>query len=181
MLATLYNTGARVSEIAAVRIMDAQLDHNLSLRIQGKGRKERTVPLWKKTATTLKAWRARLDLLPEGPLFPNREGTPLSRFGVLKRLRVTVQAAAQRCPALKDRRVSPHTLRHTTAMHLLQSGVDITLIALWLGHESPATTHLYVEADLDMKRKALKKLEAPATSRPRFRVTENLLAFLDGL
>lgn len=181
LLATLYNTGARVSEITAVRIVDAQLDRNLSLRIQGKGRKERTVPLWKKTANSLKAWLKRLELPPEAPLFPNRDGTRLSRFGVVKRLRAAVQVAAKQCPALKDRRVSPHTVRHTTAMHLLQSGVDITVIALWLGHESPTTTHLYVEADLTMKEQALRKLDPPSTSRPRFRATDSLLAFLDGL
>jgi len=181
MLATLYNTGARVSEITAVRIVDAQLDRQLSLRIQGKGRKERTIPLWKTTATRLKEWLKQLEPSPEGPLFPNRDGTPLSRFGVLKRLRGAVQAAATQCPALKGRRVSPHTLRHTTAMHLLQAGVDIALIALWLGHESPSTTHLYVEADLTMKEKALSKLEAPCTSRPRFRASDRLLAFLDAL
>lgn len=181
MLATLYNTGARVSEIAAVRIVDARLDRQLSLRIQGKGRKERTIPLWKTTARSLKEWLKRLKLDPEGPLFPNRDGTPLSRFGVRKRLRAAVEAAATQCPALKDRRISPHTLRHTTAMHLLQSGVDFSLIALWLGHESPTTTHLYVAADLTMKMQALKKLEAPSTRRPQFRATDKLLAFLDGL
>jgi len=181
LFATLYNTGARVSEITAVRVMDAQLDRSLSLRIQGKGRKERTVPLWKKTASSLKAWLNRLQSAPEGPLFPNRDGTRLSRFGVVKRLRAAVQVATKQCPALKARRVSPHTFRHTTAMHLLQSGVDITVIALWLGHESPTTTHLYVEADLTMKEQALSKLEAPSTRRSRFHASDSLLTFLDGL
>lgn len=181
MLVTLYNTGARVSEITAARVRDAELDRSLCLRLRGKGRKERSVPLWKRTATTLKAWRARLDSALEGPLFPNRDGTTLSRFGVLKRLRVAVQAAAPKCPTLAGRHVSPHILRHTTAMHLLQAGVDIDTIALWLGHESPATTHLYVEADIEMKRKALHKLDAPRTRRPRFRASDSLLSFLDGL
>jgi len=180
MLATLYNTGARVSEIASARISDAQLDRNLCLHIRGKGRKERTVPLWKRTANVLKAWCARLDSVAEGPLFPNRDGSSLSRFGVAKRLRTAVAAAVQKCPTLAGRRVSPHTLRHTTAMHLLQAGVDLSLIALWLGHESPTTTHLYVEADLEMKRQALKKLDGPATRRQRFRPSDSLLTFLDG-
>jgi len=115
------------------------------LQIRGKGRKERLVPLWKSTAAMLREWRRRVDPQPEAPLFPNRDGTPLSRSGVEKRLQAAVSFAAQRCPTLSGRRISPHTLRHTTAMHLLQSGVDITVIALWLGHESPATTHLYLE------------------------------------
>lgn len=181
MIATFYNTGARVSEITAMRIIDAQLDHSLSVRIRGKGRKERTVPLWKSTARTLKRWINRLEKPLEGPLFPNRDGTPLSRFGVGKRLRLAVQSAANACLSLKGRRISPHTIRHTTAMHLLQSGVDITVIALWLGHESSTTTHLYVEADLTMKQQALNKLDAPPADRRRFRATDSLLAFLDGL
>lgn len=181
LIATLYNTGARVSEIAAARIADAQLDRSLCLRIRGKGRKERTVPLWKRTASILKAWRGRLDSPADGPLFPNRDGTHLSRFGVAKRLRAAVTVAARECPTLLGRRISPHTLRHTTAMHLLQAGVDTSLIALWLGHESPATTHLYVEADIEMKRRALDKLDEPAARRPRFHASDRLLAFLDGL
>lgn len=181
MLATFYNTGARVSEITSLRGIDAQLDRSLSIRIQGKGRKERTLPLWKSTSGTLKRWLKRLDQPPEGPLFPNRNGTPLSRFGVGKRLHLAVQSAATACRSLKGRRISPHTIRHTTAMHLLQSGVDIAVIALWLGHESPTTTHLYVEADLNMKERALNQLEAPPPNRRRFRATDGLLAFLDGL
>lgn len=182
MLATLYNTGARVSEIVGLRVMDAQIDGHASLRIRGKGRKQREVPLWRSTLARLKAWVARNDGRPEAPLFPNRDGMPLSRFGVVKRLRAAARVAAEQCPALRDRHISPHTLRHTTAMHLLQSGVDITVIALWLGHESPATTHLYVEADLSMKQRALDRLPAPPGGRPRrFRPSDRLLAFLEAL
>lgn len=181
MLATFYNTGARVSEITALRTRDAQLDHHLCLQIRGKGRKERLVPLWKSTAAMLREWRRRVDPQPEAPLFPNRDGTPLSRSGVEKRLQSAVSFAAQRCPTLSGRRISPHTLRHTTAMHLLQSGVDITVIALWLGHESPATTHLYLEADLSMKEQALQRIQEPPRRYARFRASEGLLAFLDRL
>lgn len=181
MLATFYNTGARVSEILTLRISDAQLDRSPSLRMQGKGRKQRSVPLWRSTVNKLKDWMARVAPSPDGPLFPNRDGKPLSRDGVEKRLRLAVEVAAQRSPTLRGRRVSPHTIRHTTAMHLLQSGVDITVIALWLGHESPVTTHLYLEADLTMKEQALKRLQQPSGKPLRYRPTDRLLAFLEGL
>jgi site-specific recombinase XerD len=181
MLATFYNTGARVSEIIGLRVQDAHLDRSASLHIHGKGRKQRVVPLWKSTAANLREWLARTGQPAEAPLFPSRDGRPLSRSGVEDRLRVAVAAAAQSCPTLKGRQISPHTLRHTTAMHLLQSGVDITVIALWLGHESPATTHLYLEADLAMKERALKKLDQPPSGRQRFRPGDSLLAFLESL
>jgi len=181
MLATFYNTGARVSEIAALRRVDAKLDHSPSLRIHGKGRKERVVPLWKTTVDHIKRWMARSPMIPEAPLFPNRSGGPLSRAGIERRLQRAVKTAEIRCPALKGRRISPHTLRHTTAMHLLQSGVDITVIALWLGHESPATTHLYIEADLVLKEQALKKVQEPNAKTTRYRANDRLLAFLDSL
>jgi site-specific recombinase XerD len=118
---------------------------------------------------------------PDVPLFPNRNGQFLSRSGVEKRLQTAVSKAICRCPVLKTKRLSPHTFRHTTAMHLLQSGVDITVIALWLGHESIETTHQYVEASLSMKEQALSKLEEIPTKRLRYRPDDRLLQFLDGL
>jgi integrase len=152
-----------------------------SVRLLGKGRKQRTVPLWKSTTEQLRGWEARLGPEPNGYLFPNRRGGPLSRSGVEKRLRDAVAAAAEGCPGLRGKTVSPHTMRHTTAMHLLQSGVDITVIALWLGHESTVTTHHYVEADLAMKDAALARLpEVPAKS-VRFRPKDDLLQFLEDL
>jgi integrase/recombinase XerD len=181
MLATLYNTGARVSEVAALRVGDATLGREASLRIHGKGRKERLVPLWKSTAATLRGWIAHAGVGTDAPLFPNRYGAPLTRAGIESRLCCAVGIATKRCPSLAGRRISPHTLRHTTAMHLLQSGVDLSVIALWLGHESPSTTHLYVEADLTMKERALAKLAGPPGTRHRFHATEGLLRFLDGL
>lgn len=181
MLATFYNTGARASEIAGLRVGDVSLDRTGSIRIRGKGRKERIVPLWKSTAAALRKWLPRTSQSVDAPVFPNRHGAPLSRSGIEERLRAAVQTAAARVPTLKARRISPHTLRHTTAMHLLQSGVDITVIALWLGHESPATTHLYIEADLAMKERALKRLAAPPIGSPRYRASDHLLAFLEGL
>lgn len=181
MLATFYNTGARASEIAALRVRDVSLNNTVSIRIHGKGRKERAVPLWKSTAAALRRWLPRAGADMNSPIFPNRHGAALSRSGIEARLRAAVRSAATKVPTLNNRRISPHTLRHTTAMHLLQAGVDITVIALWLGHESPATTHLYVEADLAMKERALQKLHPPRTGSPRYRASDRVLAFLEGL
>jgi site-specific recombinase XerD len=133
------------------------------------------------TARLLASWVATRSPPPEAALFPNRGGQPMTRSGVAHRLRLAVSKAAKTCPSLRSRRISPHTLRHTTAMHLLQSGVDITVIALWLGHESPTTTHRYVEVDLAMKRRALAALTEPATRNTRFTPGDDLLAFLEGL
>jgi site-specific recombinase XerD len=181
MLTTLYNTGARVSEITGLRVADVDLTTGASVRIRGKGRKERATPLWRSTTKLLGAWLERVNRDPNAPLFPNRYGRALSRSGVEQRLRAAVAIAQKRCPALRDRRVSPHTVRHTTAMHLLQSGVDLSVIALWLGHESPATTHRYLEADLAMKERALQSLQEPSVQPLRFRPPDRVLAFLDGL
>jgi integrase/recombinase XerD len=181
LLGTLYNTGARVSEIIAARVGDVALDQHSCIQLHGKGRKERAVPLWKSTTRRLKEWLPRIDAGVEAPLFPNGRGRSLSRSGVETRLQAAVARAAIGCPSLAKRRISPHTLRHTTAMHLLQSGVDVTVIALWLGHESLETTHLYIEADLAMKEQALAKLQDPPDKALRFRANDRLLAFLDGL
>ena len=181
MFATFYNTGARVSEILGLLVKDLALDREASVHIRGKGRKERVVPLWKSTTTQLARWLPHVAVSPESPVFPNRTGTRLSRSGVEHRLRQAVQEASKRCPSLKNHRVSPHMIRHTTAMHLLQSGVDITVIALWLGHESTATTHIYIEADLAMKERALKKLQDPQVRDTRYRPPKGLLAFLESL
>lgn len=181
MWATFYNTGARVSEIIALRMRDLDLDHRACVHIHGKGRKQRLAPLWKTTMAILAQWKGRVGRDLEGPAFPNRRGLPLTRSGVEDRLRRAVRVATRRCPTLEGRRITPHTLRHTTAMHLLQSGVDITVIALWLGHESPDTTHQYVEADLAMKERALAKLPEPSMSCRRYRPNDRLLAFLEQL
>ena len=182
MFATLYNTGARVSEIASAKIGDLELDRtSASLLLHGKGRKERTVPLWKETACALRDWLPEVQPSAGSPLFPNTCGGYMSRSGVENRLHRSVASAREKCPSLKTRRISPHTFRHTTAMHLLQSGVDITVIALWLGHESPVTTHMYVEADLSMKEHALALVQEPGIKTHRYRPSDSLLRFLDSL
>jgi len=114
-------------------------------------------------------------------LFPNRNRLKLTRLSVTQRLALAVDAAVAECPQLSERTISPHTFRHTTAMHLLQSGVDVTVIALWLGHESPATTHMYIEADISMKERALSKLQPIKTSNARYRPPDQLMQFLQSL
>ena len=162
----LYNTGARVSEIIGVRVVDVVLEGGACVHLRGKGRKLRSIPLWDATVVEIRAWlRLNPTLRGEAALLPNRDGQAMSRSNVAQRLDIAVARAAVEHPSLLDKRerVSPHTLRHTSAMHLLQSGVRFTVIALWLGHESPMTTHRYVEADLAMKEKALARLQAPDT------------------
>lgn len=181
MLATLYNTGARVSELIGMRVADLVLKPSASIRILGKGRKHRSVPLWSATAVQLKRWLREYPRSAEEPLFPGRSGGPLTRIGVTERLKLAAKSAASQFPELAKRRVFPHLIRHSTAMHMLQAGVDITVIALWLGHESPATTHRYVEADLAMKEQALKALQAPSQRPLRYRPKDRVLQFLQSL
>jgi len=182
LLAMLYNTGARVSEIIGVRVIDVVLEGAACVHLQGKGRKQRSVPLWKTTILEIRAWlRLNPTLRGEAALLPNRDGHAMCRSGVAQRLRLAVVRAAAQQPSILKKQVSPHTLRHTTAMHLLQSGVPFNVIALWLGHESTTTTHRYVEADLAMKQRALARLEAPDTKMRRFRAPDSLMRFLQTL
>lgn len=181
LLATLYNTGARVSEVVGMRVEDVSLGRSQSVIIHGKGRKDRVVPLWNDTASRIREWLKRPGVDPKGPLFTNREGNSLTRSGVENRLRVAARKAAVHCPSLVGRAIFPHLIRHSTAMHLLQSGVDLSVIALWLGHENPSTTHMYVEADLSMKQRALGKLQEPSTKRLRYRPADPVLQFLESL
>jgi len=142
LMVMLYNTGARVSEIIAVRVADVVLDAAAYVHLRGKGRKQRAVPLWKSTAREVRVWlRGNPTLGPEAPLLPNREGRAMTRSNVNQRLNIAVGRAAEVCPSLAERRIFPHLIRHSTAMHMLQSGVSFNVIALWLGHESVSTTH----------------------------------------
>lgn len=177
----LYNTGARVSELLALIVRDAQASDGRHLLLHGKGRKERQIPLWRSTQRRLRQWIKDNRMPNEAPLLPNRFGHPLSRSGVAWQLRKLVQQAQRQQPSLKKRRISPHTFRHSTAMHLLQSGVAPEVIALWLGHESPNTTHLYVEADLEMKRRTLESLTPLKLTRSKSPVSDQLLQFLESL
>jgi site-specific recombinase XerD len=182
LLHMLYNTGARVSEIIGVRLADVVLDGAACVHLHGKGRKQRTMPLWRSTVKAVRSWlRFNPDLLPASALLPNRDGHTMTRTNVAQRLALAVTAATPKIPSLRDRHISPHTIRHTTAMHLLQSGESIDGIALWLGHESPTTTHQYTEANLAMKEKALARMQDPDTTTRRFRASDSLLKFLKSL
>jgi site-specific recombinase XerD len=182
LFTVLYNTGARVSEVLGLRVGDVVLDASPCVHIHGKGRKQRTVPLWRSTAVLVRAWRRQLlNVADATPLLPGRGGKAMTRSNVTQRLALCVRSAAEGSPQLLNRRISPHTIRHTTAMHLLQSGIDISVIALWLGHESPTTTHMYLEADLSMKERALKRLQPPDTGPPRYRPPDRLMQFLQSL
>jgi len=182
LLAMLYNTGARVSEIIGVRVADVVPDGAACVHLRGKGRKQRSVPLWKITVQEVRAWLRRNPTLgADAPLLPNRDGRAMTRSNVNKRLDIAVAHAAKVHSSLAKRSISPHTIRHTTAMHLLQSGVAFNVIALWLGHETTTTTHRYVEADLAMKDKALARLQAPDTKTRRYRPPDALMRFLQTL
>ena len=181
LFATAYNTGARVSEITTLRGRDVLLDRQTAVLLHGKGRKQRVIPLWKNTATELRGWMDRIHAGPDAPVFPNRAGTPMTRSGVRDRLDRAVAAAEPSCPSLHGLHITPHTLRHSTAMHLLQSGTDLAVIALWLGHSSPAVTHQYLEADLAAKEAVLQQLADPSPAAPRFHPGDQLLAFLQDL
>jgi len=175
----LYNTGARVSEITALRAGDIQGE---IVCLHGKGRKDRAVPLWPQTRRMLQQWIRTNQIKTDQPLFSNARGIVLTRAGIAFRLARAVQRAVPGCPALKRKGISPHTFRHSTALHLLQSGVALEVIALWLGHESPTTTHNYIEADLKMKADVLRALESPPAppQQPR-RAQPQLLAFLEAM
>ncbi|HKX28136.1 MAG TPA: site-specific integrase [Blastocatellia bacterium] len=181
LLLTLYNTGARVSEITELRRDQVNFGTSSFLQLYGKGRKERAVPLWPRTARILQAWFREIESSPHSLAFPSLRGNPLTRDGVNYVLQRAVSTASQGCPGLREKKISPHTLRHSTAMHLLQSGVDITVIALWLGHESIETTHIYLEADLETKERALNKLAPAGSETPRFKAQDEVLAFLTAL
>lgn len=175
----LYNTGARISEALQVRPGDVQ---NHAVRLHGKGRKERVVPLWPKTARRIGQWCQVNALRSDQLIFANRRGAPLTRQGASFRLALAVRKAAQNCPALKDRKIGPHSIRHSTAMALLQAGLSLEVIALYLGHEQPSTTHGYIEADLKMKADCLRRLvETPAPKRRLAEPPSRVLAFLEAL
>jgi site-specific recombinase XerD len=187
LLLLLYNTGARASEAAGLRIADLSLAATLAARFVGKGRKQRVCPLWTRTADTLRdLLGARLDGSPEAPVFLNKQGRTLTRYGVYAIVKRTALVAALTTPSLLAKRVSPHTLRHTTAVHLLRAGVDINTIRAWLGHVSLETTNRYAEVDLDRKAKALETCadnvpDMSPSATPTWHRDSTLMAFLDSL
>jgi site-specific recombinase XerD len=174
-------TGLRLSELTGLRPEDLHVGTGAHVRVVGKGRKERCTPLSKNTRAVLAAWLREPHRATDQPLFPNARGGRLSAHGVHYLLAKQVAAAAEVCPSLKHKRVSPHVLRHTTAMDLLQEGNEQAVIALWLGHESIETTQVYLDADLEMKQRILDKTTPPTGKPGRYRPEDKLLAFLNSL
>jgi site-specific recombinase XerD len=181
LLLTMYNTGARASELTALTCGQFSFGTTTLVQLHGKGRKERTVPLWPQTAKVLTRWFQILNTDDRGFAFPSVHRTRLSADALNHLLQQAVRRATDVCPDLARKRVTPHVVRHTTALHLLQAGVDIAVIALWLGHESIETTHGYVEADLEMKQRALEKLTPAMGTISRFKASDSLLQFLSKL
>jgi integrase/recombinase XerD len=164
LLLLLYNTGARVSEIVTLNVSDVRLGDAPQVKLLGKGQKHRSCPLWPETAQALRAYLQQRA--PKDPslnrLFLNANGAALTRFGVRYILRKYAAHAQLGCVSLTGKRVSPHTIRHTTAMHLLRSGNEVNMVSYWLGHADINTTHIYLEIDMEMKRQMLQKADAPA-------------------
>jgi len=181
LLLCAAQTGLRVSELIALTNADTQLGTGPHLRTFGKGRKERVAPLTRQTVAVLKVWVRERGGLPADPLFPTRTGAPLTRDAIERRLAKHLTTAQARCPTLRSKRVSMHTLRHTAAMMLLHAGVDTSTIALWLGHEQERTTHIYLHADLKLKQRALDRATPPNGRPGRYRPPDKLLAFLEDL
>ena len=181
LLRLAIQTGLRLSEIISLRYANVQLGQAAHVRCHGKGRKERCTPLTKQTATTLETWLRERGGSADDAIFPNARGGSLSPDGVQYMLAKHVAVAQQSCPSLKHKRVSPHVLRHTAAMELLQAGVDRSVIALWLGHESLETTQIYLDANLTLKEKALAKIDPLHGKLKRYRPDDNLLNFLRAL
>jgi len=166
LLLLLYNTGARVSEVVNLKVPDLRLDDAPQVKLLGKGQKHRSCPLWPETVAALRAYlQQRSPYDPrQDQLFLNANGLALTRFGVRHILRKYAAHAQLGCPSLTGKRVSPHTIRHTTAMHLLRSGNEVNMVSYWLGHADINTTHIYLEIDMEMKRQMLTKAEAPTVN-----------------
>lgn len=181
LLAVMIQTGVRVSELVGLRLRDVHLDTGRHIRVLGKGRKKRATPLTGEVATLLRQWITERGGEPEDPLFPTRQGQPLSRYTVGLLVSKHAKTAAEDCPSLTAKRVTPHVLRHSAAMLWRAKGVDLATIALLLGHESVQTTHIYEHADLALKEEAIART-APLGVKPgRYRASDALLAYLEGL
>jgi integrase/recombinase XerD len=183
LLITAIQTGLRVSELTSLRHQDIVLGAGAGahVRCYGKGRKERCTPLTRHTIAVLQTWMTELGITGEQPLFPTRRGGPLNPDSVGDLVDRHVAVARQRCPAWTARNVTPHTLRHSAAMQLLEAGVETSVIALWLGHEHTQTTQIYLHGDLTIKERAIARTAPPNTPPGRYRPPDTLLAFLEAL
>lgn len=181
LLLLAVQTGLRLSELTLLTRQDVHLDDGAHVRCDGKGRKERCTPLTRQTVAVLRVWLREHPGQPADPLFPRQQGGVLSSDAVQRLVAKYAAEAESRCPSLQGKRVTPHALRHSSAMQLLQAGVDSSVIALWLGHESVETTQIYVHADLTLKERALARTTPPDVTPGRYRAPDTLLAFLDDL
>jgi integrase/recombinase XerD len=181
MLHLAVVTGLRVSELTALTTGSLHLGTGPHVTCQGKGRKQRVTPLTPAAVTVLREWLRELPSDPAQVLFPGRAGSRLSSDAVERRLTLHAAAAAAECPSLAGKKISPHVLRHTAAMRLLHAGVEVSVIALWLGHEQTETAGIYLHADLKLKEKALARTTPPDASPGRYRPPDPLLAFLESL
>jgi len=181
LLIVMIQTGVRVSELVGLRVRDVHLGTGAHIRVTGKGRKQRATPLTSQTVAVVRAWLNERHGQPDQPLFPTRQGRPLSRYAIGALVSKHAATAAANCPSLTAKRVTPHTLRHTNAMLLRASGVDIATIALWLGHESTQTTHIYEHADPALKEQAIARTAPLGTKPGRYRPSDTLIAFLESL
>lgn len=181
MLTLAIQTGLRVSELTSLRRADFELGPGANVHCVGKGRKERRTPLTRPTVTVLRAWMDERAGRPEDAVFTGPRDTPLGRHAFYRMVVRHVAMAARECPSLTSKRVSPHVLRHTNAMQLRQAGIDLSSIALWLGHESPRTTQVYLHADLAEKRKTIAKVTPLGGRGGPYRPADPLLAYLEAL
>jgi len=181
LLQVALQTGLRNSELIRLRREDVQLGTGAHVRCLGKGRKARCTPLRSDVVSDLSQWLAHRPSDPKTPVFPTTTGNPMSSDALQRMVARHIKTAKQACPTLEGKRVTPHTLRHTTAMNLLHRGVDITVIALWLGHESIETTQIYIHADMELKEKALARTTKCNLPPTRYRAPDRLLAFLENL
>ena len=181
MLMLAAQTGLRASELLSLTVGDVHRGIGAHVSCTGKGRKQRITPLTKATTAILRSWLAERGGDASDPLFATGQGRPLSRDALEQRLTKHATAAARHCPSIATKRVTPHVLRHTAAMRLLQANIDTTVIALWLGHEQVETTQIYLQADLVIKEKALARTTPPDGKPGRYRPPDPLLAFLEGL
>jgi site-specific recombinase XerD len=181
LLLLALQTGLRVSELIGLRCDDVVLGSGAHVRCRGKGRKERCTPMRREAVATLRLWLRERAGRPEEPLFPSGRGGTMSRDAIEYLIAKYATVAQKRCPSLANKRISPHVLRHSTAMDLLQRGIDRSVIALWLGHESVETTQMYLDADLVLKEKALARTAPLPAYRSRYRPDDQLMAFLRAL
>jgi integrase/recombinase XerD len=181
LLLLAVQTGLRASELIGLTRGDVHLDTGAHISCLGKGRKERITPLTKGTVAVLRSWLAEHDRHADAPLFPARHGGRLTRDALERRIARHLATAAGKCPSLSEKHITMHTLRHTAAMQLLHAGVDSSVIALWLGHESVETTQIYLHADLALKERALARTTPPNTPTPRYKPPDTLLAYLQSL